>query len=157
MIGLNRLARSSRKKKHREAYNESKLKFTDFHDLKALSEILIRNKTKNTEGHTGIRLLIKGLRYSKKNLGIIEYKYMHDVPYKCINVFGRRKNISEASKKALQQTIGHKCENEQDLKLCRNESTPVEFHEWYQSLPTSKDALDLSTLVTPIMNYHQYT
>lgn len=139
-LNIFKLARSKRNKnKKSEPYNVQEFKFNNFYDLKNLSENLIRNKIKDTEGQTVNWLLIKSLRYSKKNPGIIEYKYMHSNPYKFINVFGRGKNpkFPKDLKKCYNQPLPISAKKKEDLlKLCRNEVIPVEFHSWYQSLPT---------------------
>ena len=68
-------------------YNVGKLKFNKFYNLKKLSDLLINNRFRNIERKTVNWLLIKSLRYSKKQRDIIEYKYEHSNEYKAIQIW----------------------------------------------------------------------
>lgn len=81
----------------------------------------------------------------KQKPGVIEYRYDHSSEYKELKVFGKGrppcavKNIKKANSVGL--AISEKKKDDL-LKLCRTGAIPIEFHGWYQSLPTSRRIRD---------------
>lgn len=142
-LNIFRIARSKRNRNRQsEPYHVRELKFNEFYDLKALSELLIKNRSKDIEGNTVNWLLIKSLRYSKKHADIIEYKYEHSSEYKVIKIWGRGR--PPAPPKQLKKLYGNllpiSTKKKEDLvKLCKSGAIPPEFHGWYQSLSSAKN------------------
>lgn len=140
-----RIARTSRSNK--KPYNVIELKFGDFLDLDNLSKLVMKNKLKNTLGEKVNWLKVKCFKYLKSKPGILQYRYDHTSEYMEINVLGkgRPQNLSNfipsrAYTKPRPITITKKADL---LKLCKSKVIPEDFHLYYKSLPTSKDAKDL--------------
>ena len=72
-INIFRIARSKRNRdKHTAPYNVRKLEFNEFYDLKKLSNLLIKLRSKDIKRKTVNWQLIKSLRYSIKQRDFIE-------------------------------------------------------------------------------------
>ncbi|CAG9773351.1 unnamed protein product [Ceutorhynchus assimilis] len=146
-LNIFRAARSKRKSIKAKPYEVEELKYNDFLDLKELSKSLIKNRSKDTNGEVVNWLLIKSLKYSKKEPGIIQYKYEHSASYCSINVVDKGRPISNQqpfSPKLYKKMLPIGIQKKNDLlKLCHNRVIPDEFHGWYKSLPVSKTAKDV--------------
>ena len=147
-LSIFRMARSKRNKNAaRDPYKVKELKFSDFYDLKHLSSILTGNKTKDTEGKSVNWLLIKSLKYTKDQPGIIHFKYQHSADYKSINLYnkGRLKALPKQLKKLYKNILPVSIKKKNDLlRLCKSSAIPEEFHLWYKSIPTSSTIKDVT-------------
>ena len=143
LLNVFKLARSTRQKNKRSrAYSIKELTYTDFYDLKALANTIIKNKTKDNKGEAVHWLKIKVMRYEKSEPGSILFKYNYsEDEFRILRVFGRGRPaempkllttlykgllpISEKKKKSL-------------MKLVSDNNIPQEYHNWYKSLPVDK-------------------
>lgn len=140
LLNIFRLARSKRlKNKRSNAYKVKELRYGDFLDLKALANILIKNKTKDDEGNQVQWLKLKVMRYEKNKPGQILFKYNYsDLEYRTLRVITRGrppnmpKELTPLYKGLL--PITQKKKNSL-LKLIASNDIPVEYHDWYKSLP----------------------
>lgn len=109
--------------------------------------MLIKNKSKDTDGQTVKWLHIKSLRYSKQHPHIIQYKYEHSSDYKAINIFGKGRPaaLPKQMTKLYNKMLPISTKKKADLmKLCKSGAIPIEFHGWYKSLPTDKNIPELT-------------
>lgn len=125
-----RIAMSKRNKnKTSGPYNVRQMKFYDFYDLKNLSSILIRNKTKYSNGQIVNWLLTKSY-----------FKYEHSGEYRKINLFnkGRPLALPKLLKMIYSKILPISAKKKKGLlNLCNSSSNkppviPEEFHEWYK-------------------------
>lgn len=146
-LNIFKLARSKRvRNKKGSAYKVFQMLFSDFRDLTDLSQNIIKNRNKNTEGETVNWLKVKCFRYEKTRPGIIRYRYDHSSEFKEILVFGKRRpnNLQEIELKKLYSKILPITQKKKNslLQLCKKGDIPEEYHGWYKSLPISKTAVD---------------
>lgn len=145
-LSIFRVARSKRNKNSTSGpYKVNEMKFIDFYDLKQLSSILIANKSKDTLGQNVNWLLIKSLKYTKENPGILYFKYHHSAEYRTIHLYskGRPQALPKQLKKLYKDNLPISVKKKNDLlKLCKSLAIPEEFHLWYKSLPTSTTVKD---------------
>lgn len=140
-----RMARTARSNK--KPYNVKELKFKDFFDIEKLSKLIMKNKLKNTLGDKVNWLKVKCFKYLKCKPWILHYRYDHTSEYMEINVCGKGRpfnfnnfRLSNAYSKPRPISSLKKADL---LKLCKTQVIPEEFHNYYKSLPTSKEAKDL--------------
>lgn len=140
-----RMARTSRSNK--KPFNVIELKFGDFIDLEKFSKLIMKNKLRNTLGEKVNWLKVKCFKYLKSKPWILQYRYDHTSEYMDISVLGKGRpmnlnnlNLSRAYNKPRPITTAKKADL---LKLCKSGVIPEDFHHYYKSLPTSKDAKDL--------------
>jgi hypothetical protein len=160
-INIFKLARASKSKSNKPPYRTCQLSFSDFLDLKNLSDQLIKNKNVDDNGKKINWLKVKCFKYEKSAPNILQYKYNYSEDYTRINIIcarrpGRRptsssyKQVDDLKKLALYKTqISITKQKKNDLlDLCRKGVIPEIFHPWYESLPTSDTAKE----VLPIDN-----
>lgn len=143
LLNVFKLARSTRlKNKCSGAYNVKELNYKDFYDLKALANSIIKNKTNDDQGEQVHWLKIKAMRYEKSQPGRILFKYNYsednfrvlrvavrgrptEMPKNLTPLYKALLPISEKKKKSL-------------MKLVADNNIPMEYHNWYKSLPVDK-------------------
>lgn len=145
-LNICRLARSNRYNKKCSSYTVQELKYTDFLDLKSLASLIMKNHTTDTKGIKVNWLKIKVLKYEKTNPGVIQFKYNYsDEEFKSIRVSGRGRptKYPDNLKQLYDKPIPISTLKKKDLmKLCKTKAIPVEFHEWYESIPTCSKQKD---------------
>ncbi|CAG9772257.1 unnamed protein product [Ceutorhynchus assimilis] len=144
-MNIFRMARSSRSNK--KPYHVKELKFNDFLDLDKFEKLIMKNKLKNTLGEKVNWLKVKCFKYLKSRPWILQYRYDHTSEYMEVNVLGKGRpsnfdNFVLAKAYSKPRTITS-LKKADLIKLCKTEVIPVEFHNYYKSLPTSKDAQDV--------------
>lgn len=142
-INIFKMARSKRGKKKNDPYFVKELKYNDFINFKTISLALLKNKTVNTQGENVKWLQVKCFRIEKNCPRIIKYRYSHQGDYLSLNISRGRPSTATASlptlTKAYSSMLPISVPKYQDLKkLCTSEVIPIEFHNWYLSLPSCK-------------------
>ena len=125
-------------------YKVNKLHYDDFLDCKFLSEMMIKNRTKDEDGSLVNWLKIKVLRYKKARSGIIQYKYHYGDQFKSINVVrrGRSVGITDPIPRpcySLQLPISIK-KKEDLIALCRSGVIPNEHQSFFYNLHATTSA-----------------
>lgn len=142
------MARSNRKyykSKRSSGYVVKEIQYNEFLDLKALSQLLIKNRNCDSEGQKVDWLRIKRLCFKKSSPGIIFFSYDHTSEYRELQtipksrgrpvkptlgqLYSERLSISEVKQKDL-------------LKLCSSGVIPNEYHPWYQAIPSTTSKKD---------------
>nr|CAH7750652.1 unnamed protein product [Callosobruchus chinensis] len=144
-INIFHLARFQRKK-NTSPYNVREQKFSDFFDLSQLSELIMKNKSRDVHGELVNWLKVKNFCYLKNKPGILEYRYDHTSIYTEMIVLGKGRPVniqkvmlSKTYKKVRPISLRKKTDL---LKFCRDETIPEQFHLWYESLPVSQTVKD---------------
>ena len=150
MHDLRTIFMSSRRK---NPYKVQSLDHSMFYfNFKTLAEKLISNKKKkkttDDSGDTMNWLLVKSLQYRRDDPHALHYRYNYEEQFKRVNLRGRGKPVSfedvtpkQAYKKMLPISKAKKVDL---LKLCKSIVIPKEVHAWYENLPTSETAKDLT-------------
>lgn len=141
MNGWLKICRNARSSKKPYIVNE--LKFTDFYDLKELTEAVIRNRNIDEHGNKVSWLKVKSLRYRKDMPNVILYRYKHTDPFKKLIVSRQNPGLQLRLTKAYSNTLPiSKAKKKDLLKLCKEGVIPKKRHKWFDSLPTSERAND---------------
>ena len=93
-------------------------------------------------------LLVKSLQYRRDDPHALHYRYNYEEQFKRVNLRGRGKPVSfedVTPKQAYKKTLPiSKAKKVDLLKLCKSIVIPKEVHAWYENLPTSETAKDLT-------------
>ncbi|XP_063225537.1 uncharacterized protein LOC134532706 [Bacillus rossius redtenbacheri] len=141
-----RIARSKRlRNKRNEPYIVKELKYSDFYNIQQLTQLLMKNTTKDVTGATVKWLQVKCFKYSKEAPWVLQYKYEHSGEYQAIRVLGKgRAACPKQLLKAYSNPLPISVAKKNDLqKLCRSGIIPEELHGWYNNLPTSDTITDI--------------
>jgi hypothetical protein len=102
-----------------------------FYDYKSLSRVIIRNRTKATDGSVVNWLKVKWFKYEKQHPGKIFFKFDYADEYKVIDVQGRgRKTVNMPYlKKVYAEPPKISALKYTDLKsLCTERAIPGDYH-----------------------------
>ena len=138
-----------RRARRSHPYKVHNVTHRDFYDFQKLAKEIMKNRRKDLEGNTINWLLVKSFQYKKDHPGVLFYRYNYGDEYKAIRISGRGRYSSAA---VVQQAYDNKIPISQakynDLRrLCNQMVIPTEVHDWYNTLPTSAQAVD--TLPAP--------
>lgn len=137
-----RLARRS------NPYKIIQMSYDQFKDWKAYGKMQGWNNFKtNTAGEKVKWLQIRKMRYEKKSIGIIKYKYTLNEEYKEIAICGTRKSKRKTSLEVdhdvpccyMEPLRISKAKKDDLLSLCKSNIIRREFHSFYEDLLTDND------------------
>ncbi|KAI4454145.1 dna-directed rna polymerases i ii and iii subunit rpabc2 [Holotrichia oblita] len=125
-LNIFRMARSSGgRKKVSILYETQELRYDDFYDLKKLAATFVKNRNRDINGCKVQWLKIKCMRYEKAK----PHCRSCQIPSELQKLYSKQIPISGLKKQSL-------------MKLCNSKAIPVEYHEWYKSLPSDNTRKD---------------
>ena len=131
--------------RRKNPYRVHQQSFSDCVNCKALSDQLIKTRSRNDRGETVNWLKIKVLRFAKDSHHI-QYKYRYEDNFSTINVCGQgRPTVSSLPQltKYYKSRLPITSAKKKDLlALCDSRAVPKEQHYFFKSLPSSKKETD---------------
>jgi len=111
-----------------------------FSDYRSLSQILLKNKTKATDGNVVNWLKVKWFKYERQNPTTIFYKYDYTEEFRMIDVTCKRRGRKAAAKGPKIRPLYTEppkisaAKHADLLSLCKERAIPSDYHPFYEAL-----------------------